>query len=88
MPQPIDTTHQLPPAPEALRPEALREDIERTRARMSGTLDRIEERITERRREMWAKVTLQDVRDAVTTEPWRNLLIAFVAGYVVAAVRD
>jgi hypothetical protein len=68
--------------------EALREDIGRTRDRMSRTLDRIEGRIARRRDEVWSKATLQDVRARIASEPWRGLLIAFAAGYVLAALRD
>ena len=68
--------------------DALREDIERTRDRMSETLDRIEHRIVRRRNEFWSKATLQDAREAMASEPWRSLLIAFAAGYVLAAMRD
>jgi hypothetical protein len=68
--------------------DALREDIGRTRDRMSRTLDRIEGRIARRRDEVWSKATLQDLRVTVASEPWRGLLIAFAAGYVLAALRD
>ena len=68
--------------------DALREDIERTRDRMSETLDRIENRIVRRRDEVWSKATLRGARAAIASEPWRSLLIAFAAGYVLAAMRD
>lgn len=76
-------------------PEEMRREIERTRARMSGTLDAIEARLIhekealERKKdELWAKATLQGVRRRLSEEPWRSVAIAFVAGYVVAALRD
>jgi hypothetical protein len=69
-------------------PEEMREEIERTRARMSATLDTIEDRLIEGKREIWARATLQGFRRKVSREPWRSLAIAFAAGYVVAAIRD
>lgn len=76
-------------------PESMRAEIERTRARMSDTLDEIEDRLLEGKRELvrkkdelWAKATLKGVRRTITTEPWRSVAIAFVAGYIVAAIRD
>lgn len=69
-------------------PESMRLEIERTRERMSGTLDALEDRLVRRKRELWAKATLQDFRSTVTREPWRSMAIAFVVGYVVAAIRD
>lgn len=84
-------TGAAPPSPDGgphEEAEALREDIERTRHRMSETLERIEGRIMRRRDEVWSKATLQHVRETVTSEPWRSLLIAFAAGYVWAALHD
>jgi ElaB/YqjD/DUF883 family membrane-anchored ribosome-binding protein len=69
-------------------PEEMRLEIERTRERMSYTLDAIEDRIVQQKRELWAKATLQGFRHAVSRDPWRPLAIAFVVGYVVAAIRD
>ncbi len=76
-------------------PEAMRDEIARTRARMSDTLDAIEDRIVAERRalerkkeELWAKATLQGVRKKLSTEPWRSVGIAFAVGYIIAAIRD
>ncbi len=69
-------------------PEAMRVEIERTRERMSYTLDAIEHRLVLRKREIWAKATLQGFRRKISTEPWRSMAIAFAAGYIVAAIRD
>jgi hypothetical protein len=69
-------------------PEDMRQEIQRTRARMSSTLDAIEHRLVEQKREIWARATLQGFRRKITTEPWRSLAIAFAAGYIVAAIRD
>jgi hypothetical protein len=69
-------------------PEEMRLEIERTRARMSHTLDVIEDRLVRQKQEIWAKATLQGFRRKVSSEPWRTLAIAFVAGYIVAAIRD
>jgi hypothetical protein len=69
-------------------PEAMRLEIERTRDRMSHTLDAIEDRLVQQKQEIWAKATLQGFRRKVSSEPWRTLAIAFVAGYIVAAIRD
>lgn len=88
---PARTALAAPPGEDGRPPAdaaALRDDIERTRERMSRTLDRIEDRVVRRRDQVWSKATLLDVRRAVTSEPWRNLLIAFAAGYVLAALRD
>jgi len=75
--------------------EAMREEIARTRARLSRTLDDIEDRIVAERRalertkeELWEKATLQGVRKKLSREPWRSVGIAFVVGYVIAAIRD
>jgi hypothetical protein len=69
-------------------PEELRLEIERTRDRMSHTLDAIEDRLVRQKQDIWAKATLQGFRRKVSSEPWRTLAIAFVAGYIVAAIRD
>lgn len=76
-------------------PDAMREAIQRTRARMSQTLDEIEVQLARektvlarRRDELWARATLKGFRRAISREPWRSALIAFVVGYVVAALRD
>lgn len=68
--------------------ENVRLEIEQTRDRMSRTLDEIEGRIIERKEEIWARATLQDLRHRVSADPWRPLLIAFAAGYIFAAIRD
>jgi hypothetical protein len=69
-------------------PDEMRLEIERTRQRMSATLDTLEDRLVRQKREIWAKATLQGVRRRIGTEPWRSLALAFVVGYVVAAIRD
>jgi hypothetical protein len=76
-------------------PAELRLEIERTRARLSGTLDAIEARIAhdraaleEKKDEVIDRVTLKGLRRRLSREPWRSVAIAFVAGYVVAAIRD
>jgi hypothetical protein len=69
-------------------PEEMRLEIERTRERMSHTLDIIEDRLVRQKQELWAKATLQRFRHKVSSAPWRPLAIAFVAGYIVAAIRD
>jgi ElaB/YqjD/DUF883 family membrane-anchored ribosome-binding protein len=76
-------------------PDAMREEIARTRARMSGTLDAIEEQIVAERKalerkkeELWAKATLQGVRKKLSREPWRSVGVAFAVGYIIAAIRD
>lgn len=69
-------------------PEAMRVEIERTRERMSDTLEAIEDHVVRRKQELWSRATLQDFRRKVSSEPWRSLAIAFAAGYVVAAIRD
>ena len=74
--------------PEDTAVDALRQDIERTRDRMSSTIDRIEGRLVRRRDEVWSKATFGDARQAIARGPWRSLLIAFAAGYVLAALRD
>jgi hypothetical protein len=73
----------------------LRRDIEQTRARMSDTLDALETRIADERRSLERKkddlvdrVTLKPVREKLSREPWRSMALAFVAGYIVAAIRD
>lgn len=76
-------------------PDDVRREIEATRARISGTLDQIEGRLVREKRqlgrktdELWAKATLQGVRGKISEEPFRSMAIAFVAGYIVAAIRD
>ena len=76
-------------------PEAMRREIEATRARLSHTLDELEDRIVRERRalerkkdDLWAKATLQGVRRKLSREPWRSVGIAFAVGYIIAAVRD
>jgi hypothetical protein len=69
-------------------PEEMRAEIEATRIRMSSTLDDIEDRLVRQKRDLWAKATFQGFRRKVSSEPWRSLAIAFVAGYIVAAIRD
>lgn len=69
-------------------PDALRVEIEDTRARMSRTLDEIEGRLVRQKEEIVARATFRDFRRKVSTEPWRSMAIAFVAGYVIAAIRD
>lgn len=76
-------------------PEDMRREIERTRARMSDTLDALEARLVFEKRELerkkdelWEKATLQGVRRKLSREPWRSVAIAFAAGYIVAALRD
>jgi ElaB/YqjD/DUF883 family membrane-anchored ribosome-binding protein len=68
--------------------EEMRAEIEATRIRMSSTLDDIEDRLVRQKRDLWAKATFQGFRRKVSSEPWRSLAIAFVAGYIVAAIRD
>lgn len=69
-------------------PDVMREEIERTRERMSYTLDSIEEKLVRQKRELWAKATFQGVRRTIAREPWRSMAIAFAVGYIVAAIRD
>ena len=69
-------------------PDVLRAEIEDTRARMSRTLDEIEGRLVRQKEEIVARATLRDFRRKISTEPWRSMAIAFVAGYVIAAIRD
>jgi len=86
----------MPPAPAPAargngrpsEPAELRREIERTRLRMSHTLDAIEERLVEEKKELWARITLRAFRRKISTEPWRSVAIAFAAGYVIAAIRD
>lgn len=73
----------------------MRREIARTRARMSSTLDAVEARIAherdslERKKdELVDRATLKGLRRTLASEPWRSMAIAFVAGYVVAAIRD
>lgn len=76
-------------------PREVRRDIEQTRARMSSTLDALEDRLAYERQELERKkndlvdkVTLKPVRRRLRREPWRSMALAFVAGYIVAAIRD
>lgn len=69
-------------------PEWLRREIEDTRARMTRTLDEIEGRLVRQKEELVARATLRDLRRKLSRDPWRSMAIAFVAGYVVAAIRD
>lgn len=69
-------------------PDGLRREIEATRARMSRTLDEIEGTLVRQKEEVVARVTLRDLRHRIATSPLRPLMIAFAAGYVVAAIRD
>lgn len=76
-------------------PEAMREEIERTRARMSRTLDELETRIIQEREalerkrvDLWEKATLKGVRRKLSTEPWRSMGIAFAVGYILASIRE
>ncbi len=76
-------------------PAELRRDIAETRARMSSTLDVLETRVAQERAslerkktEMMEMATLKPLREKLSREPWRSMAIAFVAGYVVAAIRD
>lgn len=76
-------------------PREVRREIEQTRARMSETLDALEDRLAYERRELERKkndlvdkVTLKPVRRKLSREPWRSMAIAFAAGYIVAAIRD
>ncbi|MGK7311504.1 MAG: DUF3618 domain-containing protein [Candidatus Longimicrobiales bacterium M2_2A_002] len=76
-------------------PEAMRREIEATRARLSHTLDELEHRIVRERRalerkkeDLWARATLQGVRRKLSREPWRSVGIAFAVGYIIAAIRD
>lgn len=69
-------------------PAELRREIDRTRDRMSDTLDAIEDRLIEQKEAIWAKATLQGFRRTISTEPWRSMAIAFAAGYIIAAIRD
>lgn len=73
----------------------MREEIERTRARMSRTLDELETRIVRERQALartrvtlWEKATLKGVRRKLSREPWRSMGIAFAVGYVIAAIRE
>lgn len=69
-------------------PDEMRDEIDRTRARMSRTLDQLEDELGRQKEEIWAKATLQGARRKLSREPWRSVAIAFVAGYIVAALRD
>ncbi len=76
-------------------PAEMRREIERTRARMSGTLDALEARVAhekaslERKKdELVDRATLKGFRQKLAREPWRSVALAFAAGYIVAAIRD
>ncbi len=76
-------------------PAELRREIAATRARMSSTLDTLEARLVREQASLERKktelvdlATLKPVREKLAREPWRSIAIAFVAGYVVAAIRD
>ncbi|HUG41726.1 MAG TPA: DUF3618 domain-containing protein [Longimicrobiales bacterium] len=69
-------------------PEVLRREIEDTRARMTRTLDEIEGRLVRQKEELVARATFRDFRHRISSKPWRSIAIAFVAGYVIAAIRD
>lgn len=76
-------------------PAEMRREIERTRARMSGTLDALEARIEyerqsleEKKDELVDRATLKGLRRRLSREPWRSMAIAFAAGYIIAAIRD
>lgn len=69
-------------------PDVLRREIEHTRTRMTRTLDEIEGRLVRQKEELVARATFRDLRRRISTEPWRSMAIAFVAGYVIAAIRD
>lgn len=73
----------------------MREEIQRTRDRLSQTLDELEGRIAAERRalertkeELWEKATLKGLRTRLSREPWRSVGIAFAVGYIIAAIRD
>ena len=99
---PVPTTRDPALAPDHARgngrpggPDAVRREIEATRARMSRTLDELEHRIVRERRamerkkeELWDKATLKGVRRKLSREPWRSVGIAFAVGYIIAAIRD
>lgn len=62
---------------------------------MSTTLDAVEARLVHERESLERKkdalvdrATLKGFRRKLAREPWRSMAIAFVAGYVVAAIRD
>jgi ElaB/YqjD/DUF883 family membrane-anchored ribosome-binding protein len=69
-------------------PDEMQQEIERTRQRMSHTLDLIEDRLVRQKEDLWAKATMQGFRRRISSEPWRSLAIAFAVGYIVAAIRD
>ena len=73
----------------------MRAEIERTRARLSRTLDELEHRMVRERRELerkkeqlWDRATLKGLRRKLSSEPWRSVGIAFAVGYIIAAIRD
>ena len=69
-------------------PDALRREIDDTRDRMSRTLDALEDRLVRQKEDVVAKVTFRDLRRRIGDSPLKPLLIAFAAGYIVAAIRD
>lgn len=69
-------------------PDALRREIEETRDRMSRTLDALEDRLVRQKEDVVARVTFRDLRRRFAESPMKPLLIAFAAGYIVAAIRD
>ena len=79
----------------ASNPAEMRREIDATRERMSSTLDALEARVSwerqsleRKKNELVDKATLKPLRERLQREPWRSMAIAFVAGYVVAAIRD
>lgn len=79
----------------ASNPAEMRREIEATRERMSGTLDALEARVSRERQslerkkdDLVDKATLKPLREQLKREPWKSMAIAFVAGYVIAAIRD
>lgn len=76
-------------------PDEMRIEIEATRARISETLDELEGRLVHEKQqlvrkkdELVDKATLKGFRQKMAEEPFRHMAIAFVAGYVIAAIRD
>ena len=76
-------------------PEAMRHEIQRTRERLSHTLDELELRIVREREALeqkkevlWDRATLKGARAKWSREPWRSVGIAFALGYIIAAIRE
>jgi hypothetical protein len=69
-------------------PEAIRQDIQRTRSRMSDTLDALEAELVREKEALVRTVTLKPVREKLKRQPWKSMAIAFAAGYIIAAIRD